>query len=225
MLGALRLEEIRPIREIIYDRLKEAILSGEIGDGERLIESDIAERLNVSRTPVREAFRMLESDGILEALPRRGVVVRNMAVDDIVEIYRIRQALEVMAVQSATGRIRPAEIAEARMHLNYAEQNLARHDYDSFYADNERFTNVLVRASRMPRTIQLIGTYREQLARFRRITLSSDSRRSVVVGEHRAILDAVESRDAKLAGSLVHAHLDAALAVCVEFFTQERSDV
>lgn len=225
MLGALRLEEIRPIREIIYDRLKEAILSGEIGDGERLIESDIAERLNVSRTPVREAFRMLESDGILEALPRRGVVVRNMAVGDIVEIYRIRQALEVMAVQSATGRIRPAEIAEARMHLNYAEQNLARHDYDSFYADNERFTNVLVRASRMPRTIQLIGTYREQLARFRRITLSSDSRRSVVVGEHRAILDAVESRDAKLAGSLVHAHLDAALAVCVEFFTQERSDV
>lgn len=225
MLGALRLEEIRPIREIIYDRLKEAILSGEIGDGERLIESDIAERLNVSRTPVREAFRMLESDGILEALPRRGVVVRNMAVDDIVEIYRIRQALEVMAVQSATGRIRPAEIAEARMHLNHAEQNLARHDHNSFYADNERFTNVLVRASRMPRTIQLIGTYREQLARFRRITLSSDSRRSVVVGEHRAILDAVESRDAKLAGSLVHAHLDAALAVCVEFFTQERSDV
>ena len=111
------------------------------------------------------------------------------------------------------------------MHLNHAEQNLARHDYNSFYADNERFTNVLVRASRMPRTIQLIGTYREQLARFRRITLSSDSRRSVVVGEHRAILDAVESRDAKLAGSLVHAHLDAALAVCVEFFTQERSDV
>lgn len=84
---------MRPIREIIYEHLKDEILSGGIEDGARLIETSIADSMNISRTPVREAIRKLEADGLVLSIPRKGVV-KKFDINDVIEIYKIRQALK-----------------------------------------------------------------------------------------------------------------------------------
>ena len=98
--------ESRPIREIAYEVLKHAIITGEIPAGERIVETDYAERLHISRTPLREALRKLERDGLVEYVLRRGVVVRAFTIADVEEIYTIRNALEML-----TGLPQPADRA------------------------------------------------------------------------------------------------------------------
>ena len=90
--------ESKPIREIAYEVLKKAIISGEIPAGERIVETDYADRLHISRTPLREALRKLERDGLVEYVMRRGVVVRAFTIDDVREIYMIRNALEMLTL-------------------------------------------------------------------------------------------------------------------------------
>ena len=223
MFEVLTLEEVKPIREIIYTQLRGAIIAGTIKDRERLIESELALRLKVSRTPVREAIRMLESEGLVESLPRRGVIVKGMNIEAIVEIYKIRQALEVMAFKSAAEQITNAELAQARRHLMESQIHLEEKNYEAYYTDNECFTDVFVEASRMPRAIQLIASYREQLRSYRKVTLSDSVRRLQVVKQHGEILNAVENREAALVAELVFAHIDGALEVCRRQQMQKRS--
>ncbi|MDR2175215.1 MAG: GntR family transcriptional regulator [Synergistaceae bacterium] len=214
MVEAIAPEDVRPIREIVYEHLKKAIGSGEIPGGERLNESDLAVRLNVSRTPIREAIRMLESDGLVESLPRRGVVVRAIDISEIIEIYMIRQALEVMVFKSAALRIAPREIEEARQHIRDSQTYLEEKKFEEYFHANELFTDTIVEAGRLPKTRQLIGTYRDQLRRYRKITLSDPVRRQTVVRQHLDILDALGKRDVERAGKLVFEHLEGALEVC-----------
>ena len=213
LLKLAELEDMRPIREIIYEHLKDEILSGGIEDGARLIETSIADSMNISRTPVREAIRKLEADGLVLSIPRKGVIVKKFDINDVIEIYKIRQALEVLAVKEAAEHMLESEIKEARYHLDRAELHLKNLENNAFLEDNENFTNVLINASRMPRAIQLIASYREQLGRYRKITLSSDQRKSDVIKEHSEILKAVELRDSKLAERLVFEHISNALEV------------
>ncbi|GHS91365.1 GntR family transcriptional regulator [Synergistales bacterium] len=207
------IEALKPIRELVYDYLRDAIGSGEITAGERLNESELAVKLNVSRTPVREAVRMLESDGLVQAVPRRGVIVHEFDISEIIEIYMIRQALEVLAIRSAADRATPYDTARIRGYLNESEACLAAENYEGYFEATELFTNAIIEAGKMPRVTQLISTYREHLKYYRKITLSDAGRRSKVLGQHFAILDAVEARDTELVGKLVFDHLEGAMNV------------
>ena len=100
--------ESRPIREIAYEVLKHAIITGEIPAGERIVETDYAERLHISRTPLREALRKLERDGLVEYVLRRGVVVRAFTMEDVDEIYTIRNALEMLTLPAIIEKATPA---------------------------------------------------------------------------------------------------------------------
>jgi DNA-binding GntR family transcriptional regulator len=159
---------------MIYDRLREAVFNGELKPGDRLVESELGHRMSVSRTPVREALRKLEMEGIVEYLPRKGVVVKGFSREDIIEIYSIRQALEVMSALAAAERITPEELAFLRTCLDNAERHMACGDNEAVFKDHQEFTDALIAGSKMPRLIQLIGTYREYLHRFRRITLGKN---------------------------------------------------
>ena len=90
--------ESRPIREIAYDVLKKAIITGEIPAGERIVETEYADRLHISRTPLREALRKLERDGLVEYVMRRGVIVHAFTTEDVDQIYTIRNALEMLTL-------------------------------------------------------------------------------------------------------------------------------
>jgi DNA-binding GntR family transcriptional regulator len=202
---------IKPIRDVIYDHLREAVFNGELKPGDRLVESELGDRMNVSRTPIREALRKLEMEGIVEYLPRKGVVVKGFSREDIIEIYSIRQALEVMATLTATERITPEELAILRTCLDNAERHMACGDDEAVFKDHQEFTDTLIASSKMPRLVQLIGTYREYLQRFRRITLGKKQRQADVLVEHRAILDAVAEKNLPAVERLVKAHLQTAL--------------
>ena len=108
-IGGLDLNSVKPIREIVYDHLRTAILRGVIKSGERIVEKEYAGRFGISRTPVREALRKLETEGFVQYVPRKGVVVKTFGSADIIEIYNIRIALETMAIVSAVENITAGE--------------------------------------------------------------------------------------------------------------------
>jgi DNA-binding GntR family transcriptional regulator len=211
------IQEIKPIRELVYEHLKEAIGSGEIPGGERLNESELAVRLNVSRTPIREAIRMLESDGFVESIPRRGVIVRAIDISEIIEIYMIRQALEVMVFKSAASHITAQGLEKARRYIQESQVYLEGKNFEKYFRANELFTDTIIEAGRLPKVRQLIGSYRDQLRRYRKITLSDPVRQQTAVRQHLGILDAMEERNAERVGKLVFEHLEGALEVCKRY--------
>ena len=109
--------ESRPIREIAYEVLKHAIITGEIPAGTRIVETDYADRMHISRTPLREALRKLERDGLVEYVLRRGVVVRAFTIADVNEIYTIRNSLEMLVLPHIIENATPGDIAELRQML------------------------------------------------------------------------------------------------------------
>ncbi|MDR3229983.1 MAG: GntR family transcriptional regulator [Synergistaceae bacterium] len=224
MAQMIAIEDVKPIRELVYEYLKNAIGSGEISSGERLNESELAVKLNVSRTPIREAIRMLEADGLVESLPRRGVVVRNIDISEIIEIYMIRQALEVMVFRSAALRITPEELEKARRCIQEAESRLTGKKLEEYFLINELFTNTIVEAGRLPRVKQLIASYRDQLRRYRKVTLSDPGRQQEVIRQHSEILGAIEAREIERVGALVFEHLEGALEVCKRYRSAHVSD-
>ena len=123
--------ESRPIREIAYEVLKHAIITGEIPAGERIVETDYADRLHISRTPLREALRKLERDGLVEYVLRRGVVVRAFTIADVEEIYTIRNALEMLTLPAIIEKATEEDIASLRAQLHEMDDLISVRDFDA----------------------------------------------------------------------------------------------
>lgn len=199
---------IKPIRDIIYDHIRQAILDGLIKPGQRLVERDIASRFNASRTPVREALRKLETEGFIEYLPRKGVIVRGFNLQEIEEIYSIRKSLECLAIRSAIHNITPAQINELRGIVEQLEQLENGSSDQTAYSGLHEFDDVLINAAHMPLLKSFLSTLKESLQRYRKINLSSLPRRQTVAREHKEILQAVIDRDMERAEMLICQHID-----------------
>ena len=124
------LMESRPIREVAYEVLKHAIITGEIPAGERIVETEYADRLHISRTPLREALRKLERDGLVEYVMRRGVVVRAFTLDDVEEIYTIRNALEMLTLPAIIAKATADDLADLRAQLSEMDAMVAAGDIE-----------------------------------------------------------------------------------------------
>ena len=123
--------ESRPIREIAYEVLKHAIITGEIPAGERIVETEYADRLHISRTPLREALRKLERDGLVEYVQRRGVIVRAFTIADVEEIYTIRNALEMLTLPAIIQKATADDIATLRDRLHEMDGVMASRDFET----------------------------------------------------------------------------------------------
>jgi DNA-binding GntR family transcriptional regulator len=214
MKGLRAIQPIRPIREVAYEKLKNAILSGAFESGERLVEHDIAERLRVSRTPVREALRRLESEGIVEALPKQGLVVKDYSDDEVREIYLIREALESLAAEYAARNASEDDIAELERLLRVIDSIHAVSDIDgdASIAAHQNFSETYNRASYMPTLVHMIESLKDQIARCRAVSLSGEERRAAALREHRELFEALRRRDAEMASVLTKRHLKNAAA-------------
>lgn len=206
---SLRLEvnTYKPLREIVFEVLRESILSGKFAANERLMETQLAEEMGVSRTPVREAIRKLELEGLVVMVPRRGAYVASMSVRDISETFEIRSALEGLAAKLAVERISPEELDAMELTVLRMSKYIDGKELDTLIDIDEEFHDTLVRASRNQRLAQMISTLREQIKRFRRASLSSEQRRKLILGEHRQILEAISERNGELAQQLVLEHI------------------
>jgi DNA-binding GntR family transcriptional regulator len=202
-----------PIREAVYEGLRKTIISGTIPVGERIVEKEYAERLNISRTPVREALSRLEMEELVEYIPRIGVIVKNITREDVVEIYRIRHYLEMLAVDSAMDKITQEEIEEIEKLLDLTESKNREGDIEEVIRLFGVFNQKIYAASKMKRLPSMIGRLNEYLQRFRNISISQIARRDKALSEHREILKAIVEKNKEGIDEILKEHLEYSLGV------------
>lgn len=201
----------KPVRQLVYETLRQTICDGEFAPGKRLVEEELAEQLQVSRTPVREALRRLESEGLIAHAHGKGATVLGFGRDDVIELYSIREALEALAIHYTIQNITREEIHQLTAIVEKMRSNLRDKDIGAHFEWNQRFNDLLIRTCKMPRLIRLINTYRVHLHRFRYAAMSRhEGRMMEALREHEQILQAVVAKDGAKAESLVKKHLQAA---------------
>lgn len=195
--------------ESAYDRLHEAIRTGLFRPGDRLREEDVADRLTLSRTPVREALRRLEADGIIEHRPRQGAVVRQLSHPEVVELYEMRVVLERTAAEMAAKHGTGPEF-DALDDLNQAIA-LERTNPARAAAINQDFHRGLYLACRNRFLMEAARALNNSLLLLGPTTFTDEARIDTVTAQHAAIVDALRNADAEAAGAAAEAHLNTSL--------------
>lgn len=193
----------------VYDRLRAAIIGMNIyeeGADLRLDERSMAEQLNVSRTPLREALSRLEQDGLVQILPRRGVFLVRKSMDEILEMIVAWAALECMAARLAAETATDAQIAELRAHAMRHSESSARADLSEYSEANITFHQMILEMSGCRLLAQMADGLFMHIHSVRRRALTEDNRASRSVVDHLEIIEALEARDATLAAERVRAH-------------------
>lgn len=195
--------------EIAYHQLHAAIRAGVFQPGDRLREVDVSERLSLSRTPVREALRKLESDGIVEHRARIGAVIRTLSHPEVVELYEMRVVLERTAAQMAAKHASAAEI-DALEDLN-AQIHAAKDDAQLASALNQDFHRCIYLATRNRFLLESARALNNALMLLGPTTLADEARIKTVCAQHNDIIDAIRNGDADRAGSAAETHLQTSL--------------
>lgn len=219
-LTPIRLDNFKPLRELVFDALREAIIAGRLEPGQRLLENQLAEELGVSRTPVREAIRKLELEGFVVMVPRRGAYVASISLKDVTDVFEIRGALEGLAAQLAAERATDEEIEHMERHLVEIGRSVEQRDVVKLVELDTGFHELLYVASRNQRLGQILNLLREQIQRFRTQTLAHPERMKVALEEHRRIVEALAMRDPELARRLAEEHIESAQSSLMSLMSQ-----
>lgn len=203
------IEGKRPLRESVYLRLKQAIVEGKLQPGERLIETTIAQRLGVSRNPVREALRRLEQEQLVTA-SSKGMVVSSITRASIEEVYAVRAVLEALGCRLAAHYITAQEKERLRDILQRSRQAIRAHDIETLTACDIEFHDVLMSASRNATLKKMLDQLRDSVRRFRTASIALPGRPQEVLRDHTAIAEAVCTGDARRAEALVRDHIQQA---------------
>lgn len=199
--------DLRPIREIVLERLRRAIIEGTLEPGDRLVETYIAENMGVSRTPVREAFRQLEIEGLAENVPRKGTIVKGISKKDILEIYEIREMLEGLSARLACANISKEQIEDLKDKISKMGQLIDSRDSTEYWKLHGEFHNIIQHVSGNKRLIDQMKQINEYLADLRTRTLVMDKRRSGAMEEHKKLIKAFEEKDEMLAEKIGREHV------------------
>ena len=206
----VKLDGYKPLRDIVFDALREAILTQVLEPGERLMEVQLADDMGVSRTPVREAIRKLELEGFVVMVPRRGAYVAGISMKDIHEVFEVRAALESLAAELAAERITIDELEEMERQMVREAEETEANNLNNIVDVDTSFHDLLYKAARNQRLIQFVNNLQEQLHRFRSASLSHPGRSKTALEEHKKIVEALGKRNAKLAGKLAKEHIESA---------------
>ena len=207
--------ESRPIREIAYDVLKKAIITGEIPAGERIVETEYADRLHISRTPLREALRKLERDGLVEYVVRRGVIVHAFTTEDVDQIYTIRNSLEMLTLPYIIENATAEDIAALRAKLAEMDKLMEKDDVESLSPLARDFHTALTAISGKNRILRVIEGQDEYIRRFSAMAIKQENRRSTAHEEHHRLVDLVESRDLPAFEALMKQHIERSKECCL----------
>lgn len=207
-LQPIKLDSYKPLRELVCENIRQAIIDGTFSPGERLMEIQLADEMGVSRTPVREAIRKLELEGFVVMIPRRGTYVADISIKDITEIYEIRISLDVLAAGLAAERITDEELATLNNYLVEIGKHVPTMNLDKIVELDTAFHDVLYNASRNERLRSIINNLREQLTGIRGRSMSAPGRMIETMDEHRALVEAIASRDVERAQRAARVHLE-----------------
>ena len=188
------MNEYLPLRDVVFNTLRKAILKGELKPGERLMEIALAEKLGVSRTPVREAMRKLELEGLVVMIPRRGAQVANITEKDLNDVLEVRMTEEQLDDLCKSAKNFEDTMAEGNL-VKLAEADVAFHEVIYKSSDNRRLNQVL-------------NNLREQIYRYRVEYLKDEETRNLLVKEHEEIYEAIKNRDLKKAKEISYQHIE-----------------
>lgn len=197
-----------PLRDVVFITLREAILKGDLEPGARLMEMDLANKLGVSRTPIREAIRKLELEGLVSMAPRKGAVVAEITLDDLRDVLEVRKHLEELAVDLACRRANQ-EVIDELVEFNKKFQNSLRTSNLTQIAEADvNFHEIIYEATRNKRLIQILNNLREQMYRYRMEYIKDEQMRKTLVDEHNQIIEAIRNKDIDEAKKQVRMHIN-----------------
>ncbi|MBB5350207.1 DNA-binding GntR family transcriptional regulator [Haloferula luteola] len=191
----------------IRQSLEEQIVEGQWKNGERLDEVQLAERFGVSRTPLREALRMLAGSGLIELIPRRGAFVRHPGVVELVEMFEVMAELEALCGRLAARRIGPGEMVKVSAAVAACEAALKTDDTDAYYLANERFHQAIYQAAGNDFLTSETIRLQKRLRPFRRMQLRAAGRLRQSMEEHAAIHQALQAHDSEAAADALRTHV------------------
>ncbi|MGN0466590.1 MAG: GntR family transcriptional regulator [Lachnospiraceae bacterium] len=203
----VNLNEYLPLRDVVFNTLRQAIITGEFAPGERLMEIALADRLGVSRTPVREAIRKLELEGLVVMIPRKGAEVAKITEKSLKEVLEVRSALEELAASLACERITEdgkKELIETHKAFVDAIENK---DIKDIANKDEEFHNQIFACTENERLIQIVNNLKEQMYRYRMEYVKEVGRHSDLITEHGVILDAILNNKKDKAKDFMHEHI------------------
>lgn len=204
----VNMNEYLPLRDVVYNTLRQAILRGELKPGERLMEIQLANKLGVSRTPVREAIRKLELDGLVLMIPRKGAEVADISEKSLRDVLVVRKALEELAVQLTCEKIGKAQIMELKEAAEEFKKILKSSDVTQIAEADVRFHDVIYMATDNQKLIQLLNNLGEQMYRYRVEYLKRPEVYPQLVEEHEEIIRQIEKREKEQAAEIVCRHID-----------------
>ncbi len=195
------------LRGRVFHRIREDILRGKYKQNEALIEIKISEELGVSRTPVREAIRQLELEGLVTSIPNKGAIVTGISSKDIEDIYAIRSLIEGLAARWAAQNITDEQISELEEIVYLSEFHLSKRNFDQLYELDNRYHEKLYEISNSKILKHVLSDFHHYVQRVRKASLSSVERAEKSILEHKAILEAMKSGDYQKVESLTNNHI------------------
>ena len=197
-----------PLRDVVFQTLRQAILKGELKPGERLMEIKLAETLGVSRTPIREAIRKLELEGLVTMIPRRGAEVAQITEKSMKDVLEVRRTLDALSAELACERIsKEEEEALKQACLNF-EAAVKTKDTKAIAKADVAIHDIIAAATGNQRLIQLINNLAEQMYRYRFEYIKDASQHERIIEEHRIIYESIVKKDKEAAAEMAKTHID-----------------
>ena len=185
----VNMNEYLPLRDVVFNTLRQAILKGELAPGERLMEIQLAEKLGVSRTPIREAIRKLELEGLVLMIPRKGAEVAKISEKSLRDVLEVRRSLEELAIELACQRMTDEEIEQlVEQHQNDFKNAIHMENAMNIAETDEAFHDVIYLGTGNDKLVQILNNLREQMYRYRLEYIKDEDKRQILVVEHEHIL-------------------------------------
>ncbi|PLX34961.1 MAG: GntR family transcriptional regulator [Clostridiales bacterium] len=199
--------ENKSLTTVIFERIRDDILYGKYDKGEKIVEAKLAEEFNVSRTPVREALKQLELDDLVENIPNRGVVVKGISKQDIVDIFTIRLAIEGIAVEWAIERMDQEDMQKIKEIYELMEFYTFKKDVKKFAELNTKFHEAIYKATKSRYLENVLKNYQVFMKVVRYKSLEKPGRLEGALNEHKRIVDALMEKDVDRAKDVVIEHV------------------
>lgn len=200
-------QEYIPLRDVVFNTLRQAIIKGDLQPGERLLEIQLADKLGVSRTPVREAIRKLELEGLVTMMPRRGATVSGITIKHLKDVLEIREALEELAMELACKRMTKEQLQELRKEEKLLSSKENSDNAFELSDIDEKFHELIYQSTGNERLIQMLANLREQMYRYRLEYMKAKDKRKKLMAEHARIIKAIEAGNAAEGRLAIREHI------------------
>jgi len=204
----VKMNEYLPLRDVVFNTLRQAILKGELAPGERLMEIQLAQKLGVSRTPIREAIRKSASPTPPRAVARRGAEVARISEKSLKDVLEVRRSLEELAIELACQRMTEEDMQALEEAQKAFKAAIDQGDAMKIAETDEAYHDVIYHSTRNKRLVQILNNLREQMYRFRLEYIKDEDKRQILQLEHEKILEALRLRHMAEAKAVARGHID-----------------